>query len=249
MRKRSSVLSSKNLSEETLIEIEDLGRRGDGVVRINGQALHVPLTLPGDQLKLRYDLKTLRPAEFSLIKPSALRVHAPCPHFSACGGCQLQHFAELPYRQWKRRLVIDAVMRAGGNPSVVTDIVSVPTTSRRRAVLTAKKYGEHLRVGFYRRHEHVIEDMTQCLILAPPLANLLPALRASLSSEIDLPEMRITATATERGVDLIIDAERPLDLRLREKFAQFAHDEDLARISWQQNLRCPSPSPYAVPQL
>ena len=42
---------------------------------------------------------------------------------------------------------------------------------------------------------------------------------------------------TETGIDLVIETETELDLRLREKFAQFAQDQDLARLSWRQGKR------------
>ncbi len=234
MRKRPLMRKAKSHVEETLVTIDDLGTQGDGTARIKGQIVHVPLALPGDHINLKYDAKTLRSVGFSIVSPSPDRRLAPCAHFSVCGGCQLQHLSETAYKTWKRGLVIDAVTRAGGDPGIVSDLVSVPVASRRRAVLTAIRDGRKFRLGFRHRQGHNVENIAECLLLTPPLAALLPPLKASLETEANLSELRITATMAETGIDLVMETETGLDLRLREKFAQFAQDQDLARLSWRQ---------------
>lgn len=234
MRKRPSKRSAAPSLEEAPVTIDSLGAQGDGTTRINGQIVHVPLALPGDHINLKYDTKTLRSAGFSLLSPGPDHTTPPCLHFSVCGGCQLQHLSESAYKIWKRGLVIEAVTRAGGDPALVDDLVRVPIASRRRAVFSAIRQGKGLRLGFRHRQGHSVENITECLILTPGLAELLPPLRASLETETDLRELRITATMTETGIDLVIETETGLDLRLREKFAQFAQDQDLARLSWRQ---------------
>lgn len=234
MRRRFSKRSTEPSLEEAPVIIDSLGAQGDGTAQINGQIVHVPLALPGDHINLKYDRKTLRSAGFSLLLSGPDRISPPCRHFSLCGGCQLQHLSETAYKTWKRRLVVDAVTRAGGDPALVGDLVSVPTASRRRAVFTAIREGKRFRLGFRHRQGHSVENITECLILTPKLAELLPPLRTSLEAETSLSKLRLTAAMTETGVDLVIEAETELDLRLREKFARFAQDQDLARLSWRQ---------------
>jgi len=234
MRKRPPNRSTAPSLEEISVTIDSLGAQGDGTARINGQAVHVPLAVPGDHINLTYDTKTLRSAGFSILSPSPHRISPPCRHFSMCGGCQLQHLSETAYKIWKRGLVTEAVARAGGDQALVGDLVSVPISSRRRAVFTAIRDGKRFRLGFRHRQGHSVENITECLILTPKLAELLPPLRASLETETNLRELRLTATMTETGIDLVIETETGLDLRLREKFAQFAQDQDLARLSWRQ---------------
>lgn len=234
MRKRPLRRKTKSNLEDAVVTIDSLGAQGDGIARINGQIIHVPLALPGDHINLKYDTKTLRSVGFSILSPGPDRIPAPCVHFSVCGGCQLQHLSENAYRTWKRGLVVDAVAKAGGDPVIVGDLVSVPGASRRRAIFTAIREGKKFHLGFRHQHSHRVENITECLILTPKLAELLPALRACLETETDLSELRITATMTEPGIDLVIEAKTGLDLRLREKFAQFAQDQDLARLSWKQ---------------
>ena len=78
----------------------------------------------------------------ALLDASPDRVAPPCPHFPACGGCALQHWAAAPYAEWKRARLADALARAGyrrcrrWRPSR-----STPPRARRRADLGAATDG------------------------------------------------------------------------------------------------------------
>ena len=101
-------------------------------------------------------------------------------------GCQLQHLSETAYKIWKRELVTEAVARAGGDPALVGDLVSVPISSRRRAVFTAIRDGKRFRLGFRHRQGHSVEKHHRVFDSTPRLAELLPPLRASLETETNL---------------------------------------------------------------
>ena len=80
----------KNNDYELLIE--DLTMSGEGVGRIDGYALFVKDTIPGDRviatatkLNKNYGYGRL----MSVIEPSKDRVEAKCPVAKACGGCTL----------------------------------------------------------------------------------------------------------------------------------------------------------------
>ena len=72
MRKRPPKRSTAPSLEEIPVTIDSLGAQGDGVARINGQAVHVPLAVSGDHINLTYDTKTLRSAGFSLYRPALI---------------------------------------------------------------------------------------------------------------------------------------------------------------------------------
>ena len=76
------------------VTIDELGGQGDGIARWQGRPLFVPLTLPGDRLRVR--LTGERAGAWvgeavELIAEGPGRVAPPCPHFGPCGGCSLQH--------------------------------------------------------------------------------------------------------------------------------------------------------------
>src|SRR4051794_18155158 len=70
------------------LRIEQMGGEGDGLAQ--GPAF-VPFTLPGETVLARGGGERRELVE--VLSPSAERVAPPCPHFGACGGCALQHWA------------------------------------------------------------------------------------------------------------------------------------------------------------
>jgi 23S rRNA (uracil1939-C5)-methyltransferase len=80
--------------EQSLLTIEALSTRGEGIARREGKAVFVPFALPGESLQGRvieqhknYD----RAIAIEFQHTSSLRTDPECPYFGVCGGCHLQH--------------------------------------------------------------------------------------------------------------------------------------------------------------
>jgi 23S rRNA (uracil1939-C5)-methyltransferase len=221
------------------VVIEAIGARGDGIARRGATRIFVPFALPGDRLRVRIagrrgDGLVGEPVERLEVAP---RARPPCPHFDACGGCQLQHLPGAQYRAWKREQVAAALAKHGLHDMPVAPLASAPPGGRRRARFAVERSGAALRLGFRERRGHRVVALRACPVLVPELVALLPALRALLS-RLDLArrggEVEVTASAT--GVDLLIVAARAPDLPDREALAAFAAAEDLARVSWRPDM-------------
>ncbi|HYZ25814.1 MAG TPA: 23S rRNA (uracil(1939)-C(5))-methyltransferase RlmD [Geminicoccaceae bacterium] len=217
------------------VVIEAIGARGDGIARRGATRVFVPLALPGDRLRVRIagrrgDGLVGEPVERLEQAP---RAKPPCPHFGACGGCQLQHLPAAQYRAWKQGQVVTALARQGLRGIPVAPLASTPPGGRRRARLAFVREGGAIRLGFRERTGHRVVAVRTCPVLAPELVALLPPL-GDLLAGLDLArgggEVEITASAT--GIDLLIVAPPVPGLRDRETLARFAHAHDLARISW-----------------
>ena len=74
----------------------------------------VPGTLPGEDVTAAGEGERLALVAVTAPRPSASQPF--CKHYGRCGGCQLQHWQEEPYRAWKASLVADA-LQARGLPS------------------------------------------------------------------------------------------------------------------------------------
>jgi len=240
------------------VTVESLGARGDGVVLLPRAAddvdreqqpepLYLAQTLPGERVLARVggpSPQGLRGEVLELLSASPDRVEPPCPHFGPCGGCLLQHFAAAPYRAWKRGLLVEALRKRGFREAeeLVRPLLALPPGTRRRASFTALRQGRRLLLGFNRRFSHAVEDMTSCLVLAPPLVAILPALRAALAPL--LPEgkpQEVTATLCESGIDLLLALPAEPDLAARESLAALAAELDLARLSLTVGGQAPLP--------
>ena len=87
--------------------ISSIGGRGDGVLDTPmgwEGPVFVPLTVPGDEVRVQTTAKSASGTQseiLELITEGPDRVDAPCPHFGACGGCQLQHWSLGAQQDWK----------------------------------------------------------------------------------------------------------------------------------------------------
>jgi 23S rRNA (uracil1939-C5)-methyltransferase len=103
--------------QELELTIDRLAYGGNGVARLNGFVVFVRRGLPGDTVRARVTKVQRRHAEAlatEVVKPSPLRVTAPCDHYPACGGCRFQDLAYETQVEAKHEQVADALHRIGG---------------------------------------------------------------------------------------------------------------------------------------
>jgi 23S rRNA (uracil1939-C5)-methyltransferase len=205
------------------------------VARLGAARIFVPFAVPGDRLRVRI---TGRRGDGLVGTPDewleqAPRAAPPCPHFGACGGCQLQHLPPAQYAAWKREQVVAALAQRGLAGIEVAPLIRVHPGGRRRARFAFVRQGAMVRLGFRERSRDRIVDVGVCPVLMPPLVALLPPLRALLA-RLDLLRRsgELEATASMSGIDLQIMAAHQPGLADREALAAFAAAHDLARITW-----------------
>jgi 23S rRNA (uracil1939-C5)-methyltransferase len=102
--------------QELELTIDRLAYGGNGVARLNGFVVFVRRGLPGDTVRARVTKVQRRHAEAlatEVVKPSPLRVEAPCAHYPACGGCRFQDLAYETQVEAKHEQVADALQRIG----------------------------------------------------------------------------------------------------------------------------------------
>ncbi|OGR30907.1 MAG: 23S rRNA (uracil-5-)-methyltransferase RumA, partial [Desulfuromonadales bacterium GWC2_61_20] len=185
------------------LTIDRLAFGGNGVGRLDGKAIFVPLTAPGDRVRCRIVKDKGRWAEGELVDilaPAAQRVTPPCPVFGRCGGCQWQH---LPYAEQaaaKEAIFREQLVRFAAAPAeALRPIVPAPAPFgyRSRVQFKCRNTPTGFVLGFYRRGSHYVEDIVACPLVPDPLNALLPGLRAAL----------VTAGAADRvpQIDLNID--------------------------------------------
>ncbi len=225
------------------VTIHAIGARGDGVARLEAARIFVPLTLPGDRLRVRIagrrgDGLVGEPIDWLEQAP---RAEPPCSHFGACGGCQLQHMPPAQYGAWKRQQVAAALAQRGLEDIHVEPLVRTDPGSRRRARFAFVRQGATVRLGFRERTGHRVIALDACPVLVPQLVALLPPLGALLG-RLDLarPGGELEATLTTSGIDLQIMASDTPSLADREALAAFAAAQDLARIAWCPNEATPA---------
>ncbi len=178
--------------------ITSLGHKGEGVAEIDGRKVFVPLALPGETVEIEADGE--RGTLLGVISPAANRIEPFCPHFGACGGCQLQHMDRPSYEAFKIGLV-ETPLRFAGIEQPVSRFIDASGSGRRRATLHARREG----AGYMRLRSHQVHDIDACPIAAPGLARAPEIARAVMQA---VGESDVSFTATLTGLDVAIRTEK-----------------------------------------
>lgn len=223
------------------VTVSRIGAGGDGIAEYGGKRLYVPLTVPSDRVRVRFGHTRGDGQAGDLVEILAAgpdRIEPPCPHFGRCGGCSLQHLTAESYSAWKVDRLSDALRRAGLAGFQCAPLVAVPPGARRRVTFAAAANGHRVGdavVGFHPRRGHGVVPVPDCMVVAPRILALVPALRTLVADALAPNEQaHVTATLLEGELDVVVDWPRPLTLDTREALAAFAAAADLARLSWRR---------------
>jgi 23S rRNA (uracil1939-C5)-methyltransferase len=182
-----------------LVTLEKPVYGGAFLARLEGKAVFVPLTLPGEQARVRIveDKRGYSTAEVEeIVAASANRIAPACPHFSACGGCHYQHAnyeAQLAFKQ----AILRETLERGGVAALaeIGILAGEPWRYRNRIRLALDSAGNP---GYRGRRSHAVIPIHECPIAAPLL--LEAATAAAEAARQSAPALRPT------GIALFCDA-------------------------------------------
>lgn len=201
-------------------EIIRIAARGDGVT---ADGRHAAGGVPGDLLLVD-----------GSIEYGPHHVEAPCLHFGACGGCQLQHADEEALRQFVTERVTFQAQKQGIPVGELLPTHLSPPNSRRRATLHALRTSQGAALGFREGNSHKIVDLKECHILRPELAALLPELRRFVAQHGGKRPVDIELTRADQGVDCSLKHLELQGLAATEALLEFAQGNGLARLTLDQ---------------
>jgi 23S rRNA (uracil1939-C5)-methyltransferase len=170
-----------------LIRIEDVGPGGEGVGRLEGRAVFVPFTSPGDEVwtEVPPGEGVAHAALLEVAVPGPSRVPPPCRHFGPCGGCEWLHLAYPAQLAVKERTVAGALRRIARLEPGSYDlrpIVASPAPLRYR---TRAKFHHDRDAGklvFFERRSHAPVLLAECHLLVPALDALRETVGPALSA-------------------------------------------------------------------
>ena len=173
-------MTQTNAKSTATLEIDALSYGPYGIGRLDGKAIMVPYTAPGDTVEVRiteekerYDIgKAIR-----VLAPSRLRQAPPCPYVGACGGCSWQHLRYDAQLKAKQQSVVDALRRIGrlGDFELRPIIPSNDEFHYRRRIRL--QVGGNRTLGFYGTASHQLVEIGSCLIANDRLNGALDSVR------------------------------------------------------------------------
>jgi 23S rRNA (uracil1939-C5)-methyltransferase len=212
-----------------LVEIEKPIYGGAFLAHLEGKAVFVPLTLPGEQARVRIteDKRGYATAEAEeIVAASPERVQPACPHFGACGGCHYQHISYEAQLLFKQAILRETLERGGVRAPVEIDVLAAePWACRNRIRLAFDAAGNP---GYRGRRSHAVAPISECPIAAPLLLNaakaaaevarhFAPALRpAGIALFCDTAESALLASL------FVSNAGNPNPAKISAGFGEFA---------------------------
>ncbi|MHB1846041.1 MAG: 23S rRNA (uracil(1939)-C(5))-methyltransferase RlmD [Deltaproteobacteria bacterium] len=208
------------------LQIVSLAHGGDGVGRLDGAAVFVPGTAPGDLAEIELLRGKSRPARGRLLRllgPGPGRVQPSCPLASECGGCQWQHVSAEAQLAAKAQNLEEALRRIGRlAPASVPAARAIASPSDRRyRRRTRLAVSSDRRVGFLARGSHRIVPVDRCELMTEPLEAAVAALAQALRN-IDIPgleQLEVCEAGGEAAAELVL-SERATLGRALERAAQ-----------------------------
>jgi 23S rRNA (uracil1939-C5)-methyltransferase len=176
-----------------LVQIEKPIYGGAFLAHVEGKAIFVPLTLPGEQAQVRIteDKRGYGKAEVAEIVTAAPERIAPaCRHFGACGGCHYQHTgyeAQLAFKQTILRETLErGGVRAPDEISVLAGANESQSWAYRNRIRLA--FDAEGKPGYRGRRSHTVIPIAECPIAAPLLVKA--AQSFAESARQSLPSLR-----------------------------------------------------------
>jgi 23S rRNA (uracil1939-C5)-methyltransferase len=161
-----------------------MGGEGDGLAA--GPAF-VPFTLPGETVLARGSGERRDLVE--VLTPSAERIAPVCPHFGACGGCALQHWAHDPYLAWKVERLAGTLARERIETQILAPFAAEPGTRRRVTLHARAGSRDAARLGYKLRKSWDLVDIDVCPIADPRIVEADPGAEAAGRRPVRAPEV------------------------------------------------------------
>jgi 23S rRNA (uracil1939-C5)-methyltransferase len=220
-------------SEPQIVEIEKPIYGGAFLAHMEGKAVFVPLTLPGEQARVSItQIKSgYATAEVEEILHAAPQRIAPaCPHFGACGGCHYQHAEYASQLAFKQAILRETLERGGVRvPEEIAVLAGEPWRYRNRIRLAFDAEGNP---GYRGRRSHAVVPVSECPIAAPLLAEAALAfaeVARSFAPLLRTTEISLFCDATETALLATVFTANPAKLRFDE--VAFALHERIPPLS------------------
>ena len=199
-------------NERYTLTITDVSNEGSGIGKIEGMAVFVPATVPGDTVKVNI-LKVKKNMAYGkaeeILSPSSDRAENDCPSFPQCGGCVFRHITYEAECRIKYNKVYEAMKRIGGITQKPKPLLTADQTDHYRNKAQYPVSADQ-NVGFYAFHSHRIVPCKVCA-LQPEIFNKTVAVFCDWAKE-----NRIPAYCEETGEGLL----RHLYLRFAQQTGQ-----------------------------
>ncbi len=139
------------------VRIEKLVYGGDGLARLNGQAVFVPAVAAGELIEMRLTEQHAHYARgraVRILEPAPERRAPSCPAFGRCGGCDWLHLSDESQLAAKQTILEELFAPFEWTPDILRTIAAAPSTRwyRNKLSYTVGAVAGRAVCGFHERH-------------------------------------------------------------------------------------------------
>ncbi|NNH39052.1 23S rRNA (uracil(1939)-C(5))-methyltransferase RlmD [Acinetobacter terrae] len=164
-------------------QVESLSHEGRGIAHYGthpdhpsdkqGKKVFISYALPGETVKAQITHVAKRLEEADSIEllstPAATRIEAKCPHFTVCGGCNMQHIQQDEQIRLKQEVLKSHLEHfAGIQPEQWLEPLRSQREDYRRKARIGVRYipsKDKLVVGFRERQSNKLISIDHCMVL------------------------------------------------------------------------------------
>lgn len=210
------------------LDIDSTDYEVNGLSRYQQKIAFVSGALKGEKVRalvLEDKPGFLKARTIKVLAPAAERQQPFCPHFSQCGGCQLQYLNNNQQSQLKQQGTDQLIRHQTGLASLPWQpMISGPDRHYRRKARLGVWYDKKTRqlsVGFRAEGSKTISAITECSMLSPLLApalTLLPPVIKALPEPAVITHLELFS-AGERPY-VVVRHVKPLTAAQQQLFSQ-----------------------------
>ena len=244
-----STWSSKRRSRQTgraaeqtpaQLTITELAMGGEGVGHLDGMAVFVPLTVPGDVVNVVLSPKGrfARGQLLGVVQPSPHRVASDCGLHPACGGCPWMEVPPAMALAAKQQVLSTTLAHVGKLDLSGVDVeapIAAPSATgyRHRAKLHSERQGLHRVLGFIPARGRGVIPVDRCPVLEAPLERVLAPLARVLGRAPPGPlDVQLSGEPAAHGgkVGAVVEVGRRADPRAYRRLAGALVDAGLGAV-------------------
>ena len=200
---------------------------GRGVARESGVVLFVEGAAPQEKVLAEVTKLHKRFAEarvLDVLEASPSRRVAPCPVYSLCGGCNLQHI-DYPTQIAQKSMILAEQLR---NLSRDYKFEVKPLVASDNEFFYRNRVQFHLadgKVGFYKRGSHEIVDTAKCYLVEDDINAQLAQLRLGDLQKNQSPRLELRS-ANSSGADFFSQVNSSQNLKLQTSISELVENQN-----------------------
>lgn len=189
--------------DKILSEIIDFGMDGEGVAKVDGMPIFIPLAVKGDlakvqivHLKKDYGFGKL----IKVVRPSELRATPICPVFGLCGGCDIQHISAQAQLDFKKEKIENCFRKAKLDIDVDDVVFGERFHYRNKLQIPFGEANGRVVCGFYKKSSHEIVPIQQCFLQGEWSTKLISIVTAWANGDCGNRKISAYNEASESGI-------------------------------------------------